>query len=162
MAAMRRTNFAKMPCPIARGLERVGEWWSILILRDVLSGKTRFDALQANLGIAPGMLTRRLNALVKTGLLKRRRYQTRPPRYEYVPTAKAGDFSDVLLALTLWGNKHFSPEGPRVLVVDRETGALADPGLIDRNTGRPLTRGRYKYVTAKTNKPRSSPRGAAR
>jgi DNA-binding HxlR family transcriptional regulator len=145
---MRRTNFAKMPCPIARGLERVGEWWSILILRDVLSGKTRFDALQGNLGIAPGMLTRRLNALVKAGLLKRRRYQTRPPRYEYVPTEKAEDFRDVLLALTLWGNKHFAPEGPRVLIADRETGALADPILIDRNTGQPLTRDRYKYVAS--------------
>jgi DNA-binding HxlR family transcriptional regulator len=158
MAAMRRTNFAKMPCPIARGLERVGEWWSILILRDVLRGKTRFDQLQDNLGIAPGMLTRRLNALVKAGLLKRQRYQARPSRYEYVPTEKAEDFADVLLALTLWGNKHFSPEGPRVLVADRVTGALADPVLVDRNTGRPLTRGRYAFVSAGKKKDRHATR----
>jgi len=54
-----------MPCPIARGLERVGEWWSILILRDAFYGLTRFDEFQKSLGIAPSMLTRRLDALVE-------------------------------------------------------------------------------------------------
>jgi len=73
-----------MQCPIARSLERVGEWWSILILRDALHGLTRFDEFQKSLGIAPNMLTRRLNALVEGGLLERRRYSERPPRDEYL------------------------------------------------------------------------------
>jgi DNA-binding HxlR family transcriptional regulator len=60
--------FDKMPCPIARSLERVGEWWSILILRDAFRGLTRFDELQKNLGIAPNMLTRRLASLVEAGM----------------------------------------------------------------------------------------------
>ena len=77
-----------MVCPIARGLERVGEWWSILILRDALHGMTRFDEFQKSLGIAPNMLARRLNALVHAGLLERRRYSERPPRDEYLPTAR--------------------------------------------------------------------------
>ncbi|HEX2593534.1 MAG TPA: helix-turn-helix domain-containing protein [Rhizomicrobium sp.] len=149
-----------MTCPIARGLERVGEWWSILILRDVLGGIRRFDALQENLGIAPGMLTRRLNALVKDGLLTRRRYQTRPPRYEYAPTQKAEDFAEVLVALTVWGSRHFAPEGPSVLIADRKTGNIADPVMVDRKTGRRLTRDDYIYVSARTRKPlrASSPR----
>ena len=67
-----------MQCPIARSLERVGEWWSILILRDALRGLTRFDEFQKNLGIAPNMLTRRLNGLVAAGLLERRRYSEGP------------------------------------------------------------------------------------
>ena len=75
MKAMRRKSFKTMECPIARSLERVGEWWSILILRDALSGITRFDAFEASLKIAPNMLTRRLNALVEDGLLARRLYQ---------------------------------------------------------------------------------------
>ncbi len=72
-----------MLCPIARSLERVGEWWSMLIMRDALYGMTRFDEFQTSLGIAPNMLTRRLTALVEAGLLERRLYNERPPRYEY-------------------------------------------------------------------------------
>src|SRR5215468_1659798 len=71
---MRRKSFGNMQCPIARSLERVGEWWSILILRDASLGLTRFDEFQESLGIAPNILTRRLKALVEAGLLERRRY----------------------------------------------------------------------------------------
>ena len=70
---MQRKNFSHMQCPVARSLERVGEWWSILILRDAVYGLKRFDEFQKSLDIAPNMLTRRLNALVKGGLLKRQR-----------------------------------------------------------------------------------------
>src|SRR5206468_1853328 len=71
---MQRKSFGKMACPIARSLERVGEWWSILIIRDALLGFTRFDEFQKSLNIAPNMLTRRLSALLDAGLLQRRRY----------------------------------------------------------------------------------------
>src|SRR5437879_8445223 len=135
---MQRKSFGKMQCPIARSLERVGEWWSILILRDALHGFTRFDQFQQSLGIAPNMLTRRLNALVEAGLLERRRYSERPPRDEYVLTARGRDFRPVLWALLAWGNRHFAPEGASVVVVDSKSGVQADPGLVDRNSGRPL------------------------
>ena len=135
---MQRKSFGGMPCPIARGLERVGEWWSILILRDAFAGLTRFDAFQKNLGIAPNMLTRRLNALVEAGLLERHRYCERPPRDEYLLTERGRDFRPVLFALMAWGNRHFAPDGVRVQVVDAVTGVPADPVLVDRATGRPL------------------------
>ncbi|HLY90194.1 MAG TPA: helix-turn-helix domain-containing protein [Acetobacteraceae bacterium] len=135
---MQRKSFGTMSCPIARSLERVGEWWSILILRDAFRGLTRFDQFQASLGIAPNMLTRRLNALVESGLLGKRAYSEHPPRYEYVLTERGRDFRPVLWALLAWGNKHFAPEGPSVVVVDSKTGAVADPVLVDRNSGRPL------------------------
>jgi DNA-binding HxlR family transcriptional regulator len=74
---MQRKSFSEMQCPIARSLERVGEWWSILVLHDAFQGLTQFDQFQKSLGIAPNMLTRRLNSLVE-----RRRYSvtanTRP------------------------------------------------------------------------------------
>jgi DNA-binding HxlR family transcriptional regulator len=110
---MQRKSFGRMVCPIARSLERVGEWWSILILRDALHGLTRFDQFQKSLGIAPNMLTRRLNALVEAGLLQRRRYSEHPPRDEYVLTARGRDFRPVIVALLAFGNKHFAPEGAR-------------------------------------------------
>src|SRR5215468_10211043 len=135
---MQRKSFGKMACPIARSLERVGEWWSMLIIRDALHGFTRFDQFQKSLNIAPNMLARRLSALVDADLLERRRYSQRPPRYEYVLTEKGRDFRPVLIAMTAWGNRHFAPEGASVLLVDKKTRRAADPMLVDRRSGRPL------------------------
>ncbi|HEX3404512.1 MAG TPA: helix-turn-helix domain-containing protein [Acetobacteraceae bacterium] len=143
---MKRKSFGAMQCPIARGLERVGEWWSILILRDAFAGMTRFDEFQKSLGIAPNMLTRRLTALVEAGLLERHRYSEHPPRDEYRLTARGHDFRPVLLAMLAWGNRHFMPEGPSVLIVDAKSGAAADPVMVDRATGRPLIGPDYVLV----------------
>ena len=141
---MQRKSFGDMPCPIARSLERVGEWWSILILRDAFHGLTRFDQFQKSLEIAPNMLTRRLNALVEAGLLERRRYSERPPRYEYLLTERGRDFRPVLWALLAWGNKHFAPDGKSVVIVDSATGVEADPVLVDRASGRALVEPEFR------------------
>jgi DNA-binding HxlR family transcriptional regulator len=143
---MRHKNLSAMPCPIARSLERVGEWWSILIMRDALHGLKRFDEFQNSLGIAPNMLTRRLDSLVEAGLLARRRYSEHPPRFEYVPTARGRDFRPVLVALLAWGNKHFAPEGESVLLVDRVTGKVADPILVDRVTQQLITDAEHSFT----------------
>ena len=133
---MQRKSFGNMQCPIARSLERVGEWWSILILRDAFHGLTRFDQFQKSLEIAPNMLARRLNALVEAGLLERRRYSERPPRYEYVLTERGRDFRPVLLALLAWGNRHFAPEGASVVLVEARQVNWPEPVLVDRRSGR--------------------------
>ena len=143
---MQRKSFNKMSCPIARSLERVGEWWSMLIMRDALHGLTRFDQFQNSLGIAPNTLTRRLNALVEAGLLERRRYTDHPPRDDYVPTARGRDFRPVLIALLAWGNKHFAPEGASVQLVDTGTGAAVDPIMVDGATGRPIKAPEYAFA----------------
>jgi hypothetical protein len=85
------------------------------------------------------MLTRRLASLVKSGLLERRLYNQRPPRYDYVLTERGRDFRPVILALMTWGNRHFTPEGKSVLLVDARSGKPADPVLTDRLSGKPLT-----------------------
>jgi len=143
---MQRKSFGSMTCPIARSLERVGEWWSILILRDAFRGLTRFDQFQKSLDIAPNILTRRLNALVESGLLERRAYCEHPPRYEYMLTERGRDFRPVLWALLAWGNRHFAPEGPSVVVVDTETGERADPVLVDRRTGKVMAEPEFRSV----------------
>jgi DNA-binding HxlR family transcriptional regulator len=102
-----------MSCPIARSLEKVGEWWSILILRDAWLGKTRFDELQKSLGIGSNTLTRRLNWLVAQGLLERRACDGHSTRHEYVLTVSGLDFQSVLEAFIAWGNRHASPPGKR-------------------------------------------------
>jgi DNA-binding HxlR family transcriptional regulator len=143
---MQHKSFGNMQCPIARSLERVGEWWSILILRDALAGLSRFDEFQQSLEIAPNILAKRLTSLVEAGLLERRQYQERPPRFEYVPTALGRDFRPVMLALVAWGNRNFAPEGDSVQIVDAETGAVAEPVLVDRATGRPIAQSPFKVV----------------
>jgi DNA-binding HxlR family transcriptional regulator len=144
---MQRKSFSDMQCPIARGLEHVGEWWSILILRDAFRGLTRFDEFSESLGIAPNMLTRRLTALVEAGLLQRQRYNERPPRDAYVLTQKGKDFRPVLLALLAFGNKHFPPDDRIVQIVSTTTGKGVDPLLVDPATGQPVDGPGYQVVT---------------
>ena len=136
-----------MQCPIARGLEHVGEWWSILILSDAFRGLSRFDEFSESLGIAPNMLTRRLNALVEAGMLERRRYNERPPRDEYRLTPRGMDFRPVLLAMLAFGNRHFPPDDRSVQIVNTETGDSVDPLLLDPATGRRVDGPGYKIVT---------------
>ncbi|MDB5416457.1 MAG: hxlR-like helix-turn-helix family protein [Rubritepida sp.] len=143
---MQRKSFGSMSCPIARSLERVGEWWNILILRDAFAGLSRFDEFQKSLGIAPTMLTRRLNGLVEAGLLERHPYSERPLRHEYRLTERGVDFQPVLLAMLAWGNRHFAPEGESIMIVDRKTRERATPVLVDRASGRPLIGPDYVVV----------------
>ncbi|MCU1641191.1 MAG: hypothetical protein JWN03_1466 [Nocardia sp.] len=136
---MRRTSFEPMGCPIAGALELVGDWWTLVIMRDVLDGFTRFDELQRNLGIAPTMLTRRLHSLVETGLVSREQYSTAPKRFEYVPTARGRDLAVVMVALYAWGTKHSAAGGGQVVLVDQDTGEEIVPVFDDERSGRRLS-----------------------
>jgi DNA-binding HxlR family transcriptional regulator len=143
---VRRTRLTDAECPISRCLDTLGDWWSLLILRDALDGATRFDQFERNLGIAPNMLTRRLNGLVTDGLLQRRQYQQRPPRHEYLLTERGRDVQPVIIALGVWGDRHAEPARRSVQLVDRGTGAAVEPVLVDRGTGRRLDEIDVGYV----------------
>lgn len=139
---MQRTSFADMPCSIARSLDVVGEWWSFLVIRDVFNGLRRFDDLLAHLGISRNILTDRLNSLVAKGVLKRARYQERPPRYEYRLTEKGLDLLPVLLLLMRWGDKWLAGEqGAPVTVTHRDCGQQTIPTVTCSECGQPLTAG---------------------
>jgi DNA-binding HxlR family transcriptional regulator len=138
-----------MQCPIARGLEHVGEWWTILILRDAFRGLRRFDEFRDSLGIAPTMLTKRLNSLVEAGMLARQPYSEHPPRDEYVLTEKGLDFRPVLLAMMAFGNRHFPPDRQTVRIVNKLTGETVDPVLVDPATGDPVDGPGYAVETTK-------------
>jgi DNA-binding HxlR family transcriptional regulator len=113
---MQRTRFADLACSIARTLDVIGEPWSPLILRDVYVGITRFDQLQAELGISRKVLAERLRWLVKAGVLRREEYTSRPPRYEYLLTEKGTELCDLLLTTVRWGDRWLAGEaGPPVL-----------------------------------------------
>jgi len=138
-------------CPILRSVERVGDWWTLMVLRDSLFyGLSRFDEFQKSLNVSSNMLTTRLNQLVEDGLMEKRQYNTHPPRYEYVPTAIGQDFRPVLIGMLAWANRHFTPDGLSVVLQDRETGAPVEPMLVDRNSGIPITPERHRYVAGPT------------
>jgi DNA-binding HxlR family transcriptional regulator len=134
-------------CPILRSVERIGDWWTLMVLRDsLIYGITRFDEFQKSLNVSSNMLTTRLNGLVDDGLLEKKQYSTHPPRYEYLPTAIGWDFLPVLAVMQAWSNRHFAPEGVSVVLQDRETGALVNAAVVDLNTGAPITPERHQYV----------------
>jgi DNA-binding HxlR family transcriptional regulator len=126
-------------CPIARTVESVGEWWSILILRDALQGMTRFDEFQRSLGIAPNILARRLKHLTEQGLFERRLYCARPNRYEYVLTGKGRDFFPAVVAMFAWGNKYLAPRGEAMLMADRASAVQIEPVMVSAATLAPIT-----------------------
>lgn len=115
---MRRTSFADMHCSIGRTLELVGEWWTMLILRDAFRGVRRFDDFQRSMGIARNVLASRLQTLVDHGILERRRYQERPERFEYRLTERGRDLYPVIVGLLRWGDRWANDElpGPPVIL----------------------------------------------
>lgn len=124
---------------MARGIGRVGDSWTVLILREAFYGTTRFDDFQKRLGIAPNMLAQRLHTLVQDGMLSRRQYNKHPPRSEYVLTDLGRDFRPVLLMMLTWGNRHFAPEGEAVQLVERASGRVVQPILVDALTRERIT-----------------------
>jgi DNA-binding HxlR family transcriptional regulator len=133
---MRRTSFAELDCSIAQTLEIVGEWWTLLILRDAFQGIRRFEDFQRDLGIARNVLTDRLGRLVEHGLLERRPYQTQPPRSEYRLTDKGLDLYPVLIALMRWGDR-WAPleQGPPVVLTHAACGHDGVPVMTCAHCG---------------------------
>jgi DNA-binding HxlR family transcriptional regulator len=128
-----RTRFHDWPCSVARTLELV-EPWSALVLREIFYGVRRFDALQANLGLARNVLAQRLARLVEEGVLARVEYQQRPVRCEYRLTDKGRALFDVVLALMRFGDEWLAPEGEPVLLMSRRTGERVRPVVVDEQT----------------------------
>jgi DNA-binding HxlR family transcriptional regulator len=125
---MQRTDFGEMACSIARTLDVIGEPWSPLILRDVWAGLTRFEPIQADLGISRKVLTQRLNHLVDRGVLERRPYDQRP-RYEYVMTEKGTELVDLLMVMAAWGDRWLAGKaGPPVLYRHHACGQVGPAG----------------------------------
>jgi DNA-binding HxlR family transcriptional regulator len=136
---MLERTYDSQVCSIARALEIVGERWTLLILRDTAFRARRFDDLQRSLGLARNVLTDRLQRLCDEGLLERRIYQDRPPRYEYAPTDKARDLFPVLGALITWGDKYYAPNGPPRLIRHKGCGGAVVQRMVCADCGAEIT-----------------------
>lgn len=102
---------SRTECAIAQAAAVVGEWWTLLILRDVAAGIHRFDDLQAELEISRKVLAERLSTLVSDGVLKKDLYRVRPPRYEYHLTAAGEALVPLLVVLQDWGSRYLLGDG---------------------------------------------------
>jgi DNA-binding HxlR family transcriptional regulator len=128
---MQRTRYGDtMACSIARTLDIIGEPWSPLILRDVFAGMTRFEQIQADLGISRKVLTERLKWLVESGIVERRAYSEKPLRHEYTLTRKGTELCDLLLVIVGWGDRWTAGEaGPPVLYRHHACGEISHVDL---------------------------------
>jgi DNA-binding HxlR family transcriptional regulator len=125
---MLKRDYAGQDCSIARALEVVGERWTLLIVRDVFLGRSRFDQIQDSLGVARNVLSDRLGRLVEHGILERVRYSERPERYEYRLTEKGRDLHLALAGLRQWGDRYLSEPGSELR--RRSDGKRVVAGLV--------------------------------
>ena len=102
---VKRTRFEKTGCPIARALDALGDGWSLLIIRDALTGIRRFNEFQKDLGVAKNILTVRLRTLTAQGVLKTQPADDGSAYMEYVLTPKGRAVFLILAALRQWGEE---------------------------------------------------------
>ncbi|MGW0856775.1 winged helix-turn-helix transcriptional regulator [Streptomyces sp. NPDC002690] len=118
-----RTRFDDSDCPVARSVDAIGDWWSLLIVRDAFDGSRRFGEFQRSLGVAKNILTARLRALVAGGVLESVPASDGSAYREYVLTPKGRSLFPVIVALRQWGERNFfEPDEPHSRMVDREQG----------------------------------------
>ena len=135
---MRRTRFDQNQCPIARTSDLLGDWWTPLVLRELLLGRRRFNDIQAELDMNRSVLTQRLGRLVEEGIVERRRYQEHPPRDEFEMTDKGHALWDVLSMMWSYGERWLFDAPVAIEMYDKRSGERISPAVIDRNTGEPL------------------------
>jgi DNA-binding HxlR family transcriptional regulator len=123
-------------CSVANALAIVGERWSLLAVREVFLGTHRFDQIVENTGASRDILASRLRSLVEAGVLEKRQYEQRPPRYEYVLTESGRALHPVLLALRQWGDEH-APTDTSASRWQHVCGAVLTPRMICTDCGQP-------------------------
>jgi DNA-binding HxlR family transcriptional regulator len=138
VGCMERKSFSGMHCSVAQCLEVVGEWWTLLILRDVFLGVSRFDQFQQRLGISRNVLGQRLAHLVEHGVLTKTAYSEHPPRFDYRLTQKGLDLWPVLTTMRQWGDKYTAPDGAPLELVHKDCGQISEAHLKCSSCGEPI------------------------
>lgn len=144
---MQRKSFTGMNCSIARSLEEVGEWWSLLLVREMMHGMCRFDQFQKELGIARNILTARLERLSALGIIERYPLADRANTDGYRLTQKGEDLHPVIVALMQWGDRWLCPHGkPPTELVEHRTGRPIETMTVQAKGGKPLAFREVRYA----------------
>ncbi len=128
----------RRPCSVARSLKIIGDYWSFMVNRESFFGVRRFDEIQNSLGIAPNILTDRLNRLVADGILVRKKYQNLPERFEYRLTSMGRDLYRPLIAMLRWGDRWLSGDEPPLILTHKNCGHDFDPTIVCDQCGKPI------------------------
>lgn len=135
----KRVSFWDAGCPVARALDVIGGWWSLLIIRDAFDGVRRFSEFYTSLGIAKSTLATQLRDLVSRGILETAPASDGSAYQEYVLTEKGQGLFLVIVALRQWGENHlYDADAPRSLLVDTETGNKVAPLKLYAQNGQAL------------------------
>jgi DNA-binding HxlR family transcriptional regulator len=138
----KRKSFATDVCPVARSLDAVGDWWSLLIIRDALGGRRRFSEFQKSLGLAKNILASRLRKLVQQGIMERVAAGNGSAHSEYVLTEKGMRLHLVIMAIAQWGEASlFAPGEMQGVFCDRLKGEPLPPIELRSRDGRLLKPG---------------------
>lgn len=133
---MGRADLANTACSVSRAIERVGDPWVLMILREMFLGSRRFEEFQRNTGASPHLLSQRLKQLLEDGIVTKRLYCEHPKRYEYILTDKGRDMWPVIIMLKAWGDKWLVKQD--VTLVHKGCGAEMTPRLHCPDCGDPL------------------------
>ena len=156
---VKRRSLDKAPCPVARSLDVIGDWWSLLIVRDAFDGMRRFGEFQESLGIAKGILSARLRSLVSLGILNVIPASDGSAYHEYVLTKKGSGLFKVIVSLRQWGEDFlYAPGEPYPLLVDNRNGLPVPKLQLRSRDGRPVT----PAQTSVRKNSRSKPSGNAK
>lgn len=135
--ALPRT-YESQNCSVARSLEVVGDRWTMLLIRTAFQGVRRFDDFQDELGVARNVLADRLTRLCAEGIMRRVRYQERPERFEYRLTRKGVELWPAIMTLLMWGDRHYAPDGPPLIIGHRGCAGRLTPRFTCDSCGEPL------------------------
>jgi DNA-binding HxlR family transcriptional regulator len=137
---MRRTRFDNAHCPVARTTDLIGDWWTPIVLRDLLVGRHRFNDIRERTGISRAILSARLKRFESEGIVERTQYDDNPPRHEYHLTDKGRALGDIVVTMWRFGDDWMFDRSPGALVelVDRRTGEPIKARVVDERTGEPI------------------------
>ena len=148
---MKTKSFSDMDCSIARTLEQVGSWWSLLIVREAMMGVRRFRQFEKTLGISKNTLTSRLNDLVEGGILRKAAAEDGSGYEEYLLTKKGRDLAPVMMALAQWGDRWAAHEDGRPYAfIDQKTGQEISEIRPRRDDGEPIPLGEINVKPLKS------------
>ncbi len=153
---MKTKSFSTMQCSIARTLEHVGSWWSLLIIRDAMMGARRFKHFERSLGIAKNTLSARLAQLIEAGILKKASASDGSAFDEYVLTERGRELAPVLIALAQWGDKWVPhAEGPETEIIDLKSGEKLPQVWPRRENGEVMDLGEVRMRNLDGSSPRA-------
>lgn len=137
---VKRTRFDDADCPVARSVDAIGDWWSLLIVRDAFDGSRRFNEFQRSLGVAKNILSARLRGLVANGILELTPAGDGSVYQEYALTEKGRALFPVIVALRQWGETYsFAAGEPHSELLDRREGRPLAPLEVHAHDGRRIT-----------------------